>query len=299
MRLTLLFVLLLTSCIKSSEPNLDQELNTLIENFDGEVSIYAEDLKTGEVFEHRSDELFPTASMIKVPIMIGIYDAINKNKLDYHQLLNYNESMAYPGVDLLASFKDDSKIPLSELIFLMIGISDNTASIWAQELAGGGQNINKLMSELGFEQTRVNSRTLGRESSYENYGWGQTSTKDMAQIFKMIFNNQIISHASSQDMYRFLCNQYWNGEALSQIPPYVQAASKSGAVSHSRSETVLVNAPSGDYVFSIITKNQKDQSWKSDNEGFVLIRAVSQILWKHFEPQHTWKAPQKTEQFYK
>ena len=81
---------------------------------------------------------------------------------------------------------------------------------------------------------------------------------------------------------------YWTGEALSQLPPTVQAASKQGAVDQSRSEVVLVNAPSGDYVFCLITKNQQDESWTYDNEGYVLLRRVSALLWRHFEPDHRW-----------
>jgi len=81
---------------------------------------------------------------------------------------------------------------------------------------------------------------------------------------------------------------YWNGEALSQVPPWVQAASKQGAVDHSRSEVVLVNAPSGDYVFSVITKGQVDSSYAGDNAGYVLLRKVSALLWSSFEPRHPW-----------
>jgi beta-lactamase class A len=92
-------------------------------------------------------------------------------------------------------------------------------------------------------------------------------------------------------MYRVLCNIYWNSEALSQIPPSIQAASKQGAVNQSRSEVVLVNAPSGDYVFCIITKNQKDERWKYDNEGFALIRKVSNLFWNYFEPESDWQPP--------
>jgi beta-lactamase class A len=68
----------------------------------------------------------------------------------------------------------------------------------------------------------------------------------------------------------------------------VQAASKQGAVDQSRSEVVLVNAPSGDYVFCVITKNQEDQSQHAENEGYVLLRRVSALLWKYFEPEHPW-----------
>jgi beta-lactamase class A len=89
-------------------------------------------------------------------------------------------------------------------------------------------------------------------------------------------------------MYRHLTRSYWTGEALSQLPPWVQVASKVGAVDRSRSEVALVSAPSGDYVFCIITRNQDDTSWDPPNEGWVLIRKISALLWQHFEPKHPW-----------
>ena len=55
-------------------------------------------------------------------------------------------------------------------------------------------------------------------------------------------------------------------------------------MSRSRSEVVLVNAPSGDYVFCVITKDQADTSWEPNNAGYVLLRQVSAALWEHFEP---------------
>ena len=56
----------------------------------------------------------------------------------------------------------------------------------------------------------------------------------------------------------------------------------------SRSEVVLVNAPTGDYVFCVITKNQADEGWEASNEGYVLLRKVSALLWEYFEPDTPW-----------
>jgi beta-lactamase class A len=64
----------------------------------------------------------------------------------------------------------------------------------------------------------------------------------------------------------------------------VQAAHKTGSLDESRSEVVLVNAPHGDYVFYIGTKNNKDQRWTDDNEAQVLIRNIATLLWYYFEP---------------
>jgi beta-lactamase class A len=99
-------------------------------------------------------------------------------------------------------------------------------------------------------------------------------------------------------MYRNLVRIYWDSEALSQIPPFVQAASKQGAVDQSRSEVVLVNAPHGDYVFCVITKNQQDESWNSKNEGYLLLRGISRLLWNYFEPDSQWKPSQGIEEWY-
>ena len=175
------------------------------------------------------------------------------------------------------------KISQAKLAWLMISYSDNNASLWCQQLAGTGTAINALMKQYGFDGLRMNSRTPGREDDWKKYGWGQTTPREMAKLMVMIHEGKAVSPAASEEMYRILTTSFWSDEALSQFPPTVQAASKQGAVNKSRSEVLLVNAPSGDYVFCVITKNQKDESWEYGNEGFTLIRDVSRILWSHFE----------------
>ena len=221
--------------------------------------------------------------------MLSLFNKIETGVIDYHEEQVYRDSLLYPGEDILGSFKDGKKIALSKLVMLMITTSDNTASLWCQHLAGTGVEINNWLGDNGFYKTRVNSRTPGRSKNWEEYGWGQTTPREMAGLIKMIREGKAVSKDASEEMYRVLCNIYLNGEALSQIPPYVQAASKQGAVNQSRSEVVLVNAPSGDYVFCIITNNQEDESWEYSNEGFQLIRKVSKLLWEYFEPESKWE----------
>ena len=273
------------------DDKLAGKLEPLIRNFHGDVGLYACHLKSGRTFAHRADELFPTASMIKVSIMLTLFDRIHRGELKYHDKLVYDGEYTYQGMneDILSCFQIGKEIRLSKLIMLMITISDNSASIWSQVLAGTGTNINRVLEENGFESLRINSRTPGREEAFKQYGWGQTSPREMSRLLVKIRNRELITPSSCEEMYRVLTRIYWSGEALSQIPPYVQAASKQGALDRSRSEVVLVNAPSGDYVFCMITKNQEDTSWEDTNEGFVLLRNVSRVLWHHFEPDYVWE----------
>jgi beta-lactamase class A len=295
-------LLFLTSALFAQEKidkKLQVQLNELVKGFNGDVGIYVKNLKTGKVASINADTIFPTASMVKVPITCGIFNKIEKGELDYHSTLTYCDSLLYAGEDILGSFKDSEKIALSKVLMLMISTSDNTASLWSQLLAGTGTSINEVMENNGLHATRVNSRTPGRRDNQRQYGWGQTTPREMATLLTLVRDGKMISPSASERIYRNLIRIYWDTEALSQIPPTVQVASKSGAVDAARSEVLLVNAPHGDYVFCITTKNQKDTSWNYSNEGWTMIRNLSKLLWNHYEPNFNWKQPEGMQKYFK
>ena len=262
---------------------LQQQVQDMTAGFKGDVGIYVKDLHTGKTVSMNADSIFPTASMVKVPILIGIIDKLNKGELKYHQELTYKDSLFYAGSDLLASLKHNEKVELSKVIMLMLTTSDNTASLWLQSLAGTGTRINQILDSIGYTATRVNSRTPGREAGRDKFGWGQTSPKEMATMFEALANRNLLDTASSEKMLRLLGRNYWDEEALSQIPPDVFVASKNGAVNASRSEVVYVSGKNARYVFCICTKNNKDTSWELNNEAWELARKVSKLLWETYK----------------
>jgi len=272
---------------------IDKKLNTKLQKaitgFNGDVGIYVKNLRTGKIVLINADTVFPTASIVKVPILVGVMDKLNKKELDYDQELLYRDSLAYSDYDVVASFKDTVKIPLKKVIMLMLTTSDNTASLWLQGLAGTGTRINLILDSLGFKDTRVNSRTPGRENNRMIYGWGQTTPAEMGRLFEMIYHNEIISAAACERMMRCLGRNYWDeNEAISVVPPYIEVFSKNGCVNAVRSEALLVNAPHNPYVFCIFTKNNKDITWTHANEAWTLARKVSSLLWNYFEPKDKW-----------
>lgn len=271
-----------------SDKKLIEKLEKALVGFKGNAGIYVRNLKTNKSASLNADTISPTASMVKIPIMIGVFDKINKGELQFDQVLTYRDSLKYDD-GVTGSFRDSTKIPLPKVIHLMISLSDNTGSLWLQALAGGGATINQWLATNGFVNTRVNSRTPGRKQNQATYGWGQTSPREMAELMAMIRQGKVISSVASERMYRYLGMQFWDGEALSQIPPFIKTGAKSGAVNQAKSEVVMVHAPHGDYVFCITTKNQQDERWQRDNEGYNLIRKVSEIIWNHFEPKSKWK----------
>ena len=117
-----------------------------IKGFNGDIGIYVKNLRTGKTIAINADTVFPTASIVKVPILIGVIDKIEKKELRYDSSHVYRDSLLYAGEDILGSFKDGEKIYLKKLIMLMLTMSDNTASLWLQELAGTGAAVNSILS---------------------------------------------------------------------------------------------------------------------------------------------------------
>jgi beta-lactamase class A len=286
MEKALLFTGILFSSIFLSAQKIDKKLQKQVEQnisgFHGSIGIYIKNLESNKIVSINADTIFPTASMVKIPILIGIMDKLNKGELDYHQELNYRDSLLYAGSDILGSFKDTQRIELGKVMMLMLTVSDNTASLWLQTLAGKGTRINEILDSIGFRNTRVNSRTPGRELNRSQFGWGQTTPKEMATIMEKISKGEIINKERSAQILRLLGRNFWDEQAISQIPSDVFVASKNGAVDESRSEVLFVNGHGAHYIFCVCTKNNSDQSWQNTNEAWTLTKKLSKLVWDYF-----------------
>jgi len=273
--------LTLSSAAQKTDKKLFEKVSTLLKGFNGDVGVYIKSLKNNSVVAINADTIFPTASIVKIPILVGVMDKIEKKQLEYHQQLIFRDSLANSNYDVTANLKDTAKIELAKVILLMLSTSDNSASLWLQKLAGGGARINEILDSAGFKTTRVNSRTPGRENNRTQYGWGQTTPYEMATLMEKIYTGQLINDSIAKKMIRLLGRNYWDEQAISQIPTDIFVASKNGCVDASRSEVLLVMAKHP-YIFSIFTKNNKDISWSDSNEAWMLAKNLSALLWQYY-----------------
>ena len=230
-RIVCLLLVLIPSIVPAQErvdKKLQRSVESLVQGFNGQVGIYVKNLRTNKTAYHNADTVFPTASMIKIPILIGVMDKIQKGELTYLQELVYTDSLLYPGIDILGSYKNGEKTTVSRIMMLMLTMSDNTSSLWLQSLAGTGARINTILDSLGFKNTRVNSRTPGREANRTQMGWGQTTPREMVMLMEKIYKREMINAEASERMLRLLGRNFFDEVAVSQIPSYIFVASRTG-----------------------------------------------------------------------
>src|ERR1700722_8142582 len=114
----LLLLLLLSGLYQQSytqyptDKKLEARLRPLIDSFHGTAGIYVRNLRTGRETAINADTIFPTASIVKIPILIGIFDKIAQGAYTYHQPLVYRDTLARKGSGLMQFFKDSTVVDL-------------------------------------------------------------------------------------------------------------------------------------------------------------------------------------------
>jgi beta-lactamase class A len=105
------FFLLVSVQAQKKDIKLQRKIEALVNGFHGEIGVYIKDLKDNKIASINADTTFPTASIVKVPILMGIMHKISKKELDYHQKLTWVDTLNYdPGEDIVSYLKPQSQI---------------------------------------------------------------------------------------------------------------------------------------------------------------------------------------------
>lgn len=256
-------------------------------------------LKSGQRISFRGDERFPTASTIKTAVMVEAINQVEEGKVKWtdHKPL---PPMSGREASMWCYFlRDDIQPDLDGYVNLMIGVSDNTATIVTRGWLGT-MNINARMEKLGLKNTKILGAAPSTEEGIHRlnrmFGMGMTTPNEMNRLFELIYLKKAASKAGCEKMIRILGRQYWDDAILSTVPPEVKTASKSGAINRSRSDCAIVYS-SNPYILTIYTDNQKDQRWTSENEGDRALVSVAKAVWSFLHPKQPYSIPEGHEKF--
>jgi beta-lactamase class A len=132
------------------------------------VAIYG---ANGELYSHHGDRRFRAASTIKVPIMIETYREIERGALSLDDQYSLRDEDRIPGSGVLGHLHAGLELTLADLLYLMIAVSDNTATNLILDRVGL-QAVNETMQSLGMTNSILGRRILGhlpKEGDPENW----------------------------------------------------------------------------------------------------------------------------------
>jgi beta-lactamase class A len=133
---------------------LKKRVQTIAEQFDGTFGVAVKHFATGLEFQHNGEELYPLASVFKVPVLVELFRQAEQGQLDLYQRYEVRQELVSPGSGVLKEFQPGAELTLWDMALLMLIISDNTATDHVVQLVGQN-NINPTLRRLGLEKTSV------------------------------------------------------------------------------------------------------------------------------------------------
>lgn len=269
------------------DPRLAEILQPVIAAHQGTVAVAVKQLSTGATFAVRADEVMPTASLIKLPIMVTTYQLAAEGKLDLTTLVELKDAAKIPGSGILTQhFSAGTRLSIRDAVRLMIAYSDNTATNLVIDQIGLPSTTD-FMTRWDFPQTRLNSKvfrgdtTISPERS-KQFGLGSTTANEMIQLLSLIDKHQLISADASKQMYEHLLACEDKSRLARFLPKDTKVALKTGSVSAARNAAGIIESPSGHIAICVLTSNNKDQRWVDDNAAVLLCAEIARLSFQHF-----------------
>src|SRR6478752_5023798 len=266
---------------------LSERLMPLISAHEGDVAVAVKHLKTGESFAHKADDVMPTASLIKLPVMVEAYRQASEGKIDLKTMVTFEDDDKTPGGGVLSTqYASGATFTLRDAIRLMIAYSDKSATNLVVEKIGLPATTEQ-MDKLGLPNTRLHALVFRPMSSIapersKKYGLGSTTASEMIKLVEMIQAKKIVTPEACDAMLDHL--RHCEDKRLSKLLPIgVKVAHKTGSVAAVRTDAGLIEAKSGPIAICALTNNNKDQRWTEENAGEVLTSKIAREAYEFFE----------------
>jgi serine-type D-Ala-D-Ala carboxypeptidase (penicillin-binding protein 5/6) len=270
--------------------SLGDVLMPLIKAHQGEVGLAVKHLKTGETYAYHADRAMPTASLIKLPVMITTYEAVENGKLSLDEMIKLKKDDFVQGSGILtAHFSPGDEISLRDAIHLMIVYSDNTATNLVLDKLGLPPT-NECMERLGCPDTKINSEVFKGDTSINKersrkYGLGSTSARDMVKLCELLYEKKLVTPKRCKEMlgHMYACDDKLKVPRL--LPPGTRVAHKTGSIDAARTDAGIMETPSGPIAYCILTDKNKDRRWTDDNAGDAFCAEAGAAIYHYFNPK--------------
>lgn len=238
---------------------MTRELDQMAARYPGRVSIYLKDFKTGRTWTHHPDDLFPAASLIKVPVMIAAFYKIRDGQLTLDERIPLTRRNRVGGSGSLKWRPDGTRLTVRELLIHMINESDNTATKIVLDRLGIGF-VQQQFPRMGLLYTGIYEEGMsikGGRVMHENY----TTAREMTSLMEKIYRGDAVDKLSSEVMLDILKKPKAVASRLAKGMPYGwEIAHKTGLLRQACHDAAVFLTPNGDYVMTVLTGQNRSYS---------------------------------------
>jgi beta-lactamase class A len=269
--------------------DLEQGLRSIGGGYSGKWTCSVTDLTSGEHIGIDEDDVMPTGSLIKVPVLVALYDAVHGERFALTDRTRYGAEHRSLGSGVLSMMEPGVEMTVRDAAVLMIVISDNSATNMCVDLVGL-QGVNDMMRSLGLRETTLKLRLGDPAGGLDGRKIFVSTAREMTELLTLIAKHQVVSTESCEDMLRIMRRCVGRAE-LSQLLPWNEmnmledphenwVAEKGGAfVDGIRAGGAIFRSPRGSFAMSAFCEGGLKGGSGHDFEGNVLLGKLGKAAW--------------------
>jgi beta-lactamase class A len=242
---------------------------------DGVLGVYVHDLASGATIELRPDEVFPTASSIKLAVLYELYRQAEEGRVDLGEPTRPPVPRVGGG-GVLQELGDRVSLTWRDLGVLMVGWSDNEATnVLVRRV--GLPAVNERLGALGLPRTRLRRMMMDLEAARRG-DENVSSPREMARLAEVVAKGESLSPARAADLLA-VASVADDGSAFRRgLPAGTRAVSKPGALEGVRCEAAWVDVPGRPYTAAIMTAYLRREA-----DGEAAIADLSAAIYETFD----------------
>jgi beta-lactamase class A len=217
-----------------------------------------------------ADRVLPAASTIKIPILIALFQQVDRGQIKLDEQLTLQKSMVAAGSGELSKSPIGSQFSVQEVAAKMIAISDNTATNMLIDRLGGNAKLNQQFRSWGLVHTSLQNPLP------DFAGTNVTSPQELGQLLLGLQGDGVLSATSRQAVLEILRQTQRNTMLPAGInDPQVQVAHKTGELAKTIADVGLVELSNGQTYLLAAMVQRPD----NDRRGENLIKQISQVVY--------------------
>jgi beta-lactamase class A len=257
-------------------------LEAIFDAAGAEGFVHAREIDGDRATGHRSDELVVTASVFKIAVLVELLRRGASGDLDLSERVRVGAADRTMGPTGLSVTVDDVELSWRDLAYLMMSVSDNTATdVIMRRL--GLHAINATLRDLGLQRTTlvgdcavllgsladdtgidvakvmrladVDPSALAKWRSLDPERTSRTTPEEITRVLAMIWRDEAGPPDACAQARRIMALQVWPHRLTSGFPDGVMLAAKTGTLPGIRNEAGVVTYPDGKrYAVGVFTR---------------------------------------------
>ncbi|MBE2223901.1 MAG: serine hydrolase [Anaerolineae bacterium] len=270
-----------------------QAITQIAAEFNGRLAVSALNLQTGETIRYHADDIFPTASVIKLPVLLTLMQQVADGQASLAEPLMLRRADKIGGSGLLQHLTPGLVMPVRDWAYLMMSISDNLATNVLIDHVGL-EAVQSWLVDHDFPNVHLHRKIDFGALSKDIKDLGTATADDLTRMITAVFRRQLITPEACTEMLRMM-----DGVGSDRIGRYLpfspfgtdepdaeklHLAGKTGSLKGMRAQTAVVWygewQEANGFAITVMTEDDPaPEKWSVDAAGVVTIGRIAKLIY--------------------